>query len=96
MLHVIQLQAKQRRPVASQADIQGCVEAALVVLWLCQLCKNYPEAVLAEWGLSPGCACYVGCPVSVLASIATPHSVKADQAMLSLCGGYTLAAVWQT
>ena len=29
LFNVIQLQAKQKRPVA--ADVQGCVEAALVV-----------------------------------------------------------------
>ena len=30
MLNVIQLQAKQKRPVACQADVKGHVEAALV------------------------------------------------------------------
>ena len=30
----------------------------------------------------------MGCPASVAASLAASHSVKADQAMLRLCGGY--------
>ena len=44
MLYVyFQLQEKRKKSlVSSQADIQSCVEAALVVLWVCQLCKNYP------------------------------------------------------
>ena len=42
----------------------GCIVA-------CQLCINY----LVVWRLSHGC---VGCPASVAAPLAAPHSVKAD------------------
>ena len=33
--------------------------------------------------------CCVGCPASVVASLAASHGMKADQAMLRLCEGYS-------
>ena len=66
------------------SQVQGCAEAALVVLYC--VCARFVKTILTEWELPPGC---VGCPVSVAASLAAPHSVKADQTMLRLCGGYS-------
>ena len=41
LICMLNLQVKQERPVA--ADVQDRVEAALVVLWLCLLCKLCPR-----------------------------------------------------
>ena len=67
MLNVIQLQAKQKRPVA--ADVKGHLEAALVERWTFKLfcgCASCVNTILVEWVLSSGC---VGFPASGAASL---------------------------